>query len=327
MNKSMRFLLVLILAIIGQVSTWGASSPTSVGNYINLKDGTYSGPTLYDKADSEGGYKVGNIRNGYWCSYDINVTEQAYYSLCMAIHYNSGGVMNVTITDATTGAEEVNQDITITKDLAKDYGNEVAMPISYPLSKGVKTMKLSFTPVGKYLMDFENLRVTKRADYDPNATITLTSAKVDGLSLPAEALQALKDNKGSYTLSGNTYTKVPELIVWMSDNTQANVTSAIEGTSVIYTIKALNYEAHLTVEGLNIYTPGEKDKTVQLKYTTEGAEGKGNWSNGLYSLLSSSLDGWDNSSFRLNDTKYTLQIPSNSFNGGYISGFASISLR
>ena len=42
MNKSMRFLLVLILAIIGQVSTWGASSPTDVGNYINLKDVTYT---------------------------------------------------------------------------------------------------------------------------------------------------------------------------------------------------------------------------------------------------------------------------------------------
>lgn len=42
MNKSMRFLLVLILAIIGQVSTWGASSPTDVGSYINLKDGTYN---------------------------------------------------------------------------------------------------------------------------------------------------------------------------------------------------------------------------------------------------------------------------------------------
>lgn len=311
MNKSMRFLLVLILAIIGQVSTWGASSPTSVGNYINLKDGTYSGPTLYDKADSEGGYKVGNIRNGYWCSYDINVTEQAYYSLCMAIHYNSGGVMNVTITDAKTGAEEVNQNITVTKDMAKGYGKEVAMPISNPLNKGVKTMKLSFTTTGKYFMDFENLRVTKRADYDPNATITLTSAKVDGLSLPAEALQELKDNKGSYTLSGNTYTKVPELIAWMSDNTQANVTSAIDGTSVIYTIKALNYESTLTVEGLSIYTPGENDKTVQLKYTTEGAYGKGNWSNGLYSLLSSDLDGWNNSSFKLNDTKNTIQIPSN----------------
>ena len=312
MNKSMRFLLVLILAIIGQVSTWGASSPTDVGNYINLKDGTYSGDKmLMSKADSEGGYKVGYIVNGSWCSYDINVTEQAYYNLCMAMSFSSGGVMNVTITDAKTGAEEVNQNITVTKDMAKGYGKEVAMPISNPLSKGVKTMKLSFTPTGKYFMDFENLRVTKRADYDPNATITLTSAKVDGLSLPAEALQELKDNKGSYTLSGNTYTKVPELIAWMSDNTQANVTSAIEGTSVIYTIKALNYESHLTVEGLNIYTPGKKDKTVQLKYTDEGADKKGNWSNGLYSLLSSDLDGWNNSSFKLNDTKNTIQIPSN----------------
>lgn len=45
MNKSMRFLLVLILAIIGQVSMWGANSstPTDVGNYINLNNGTYSG--------------------------------------------------------------------------------------------------------------------------------------------------------------------------------------------------------------------------------------------------------------------------------------------
>lgn len=316
MNKSMRFLLVLILAIIGQVSMWGANSstPTDVGNYINLKDGSYSNNKRMPmtKADSKGGYKVGYINNGSWCSYDINVTEQAYYSLCMAMSYNKGGVMNVTITDTKTGAEEVNQNITITKDLAQGYGKEVAMPISYPLSKGVKTMKLSFTASGKdYVMDFENLRVTKRADYTPDATTTLISAKVDGISLPAEALQALKDNKGSYTLTGNTYTQVPELIAWMSDNTQANVTSAIEGTSVIYTIKALNYEANLTVEGLNIYTPGEKDKTVQLKYTKEGADGKGNWSNGLYSLLSSSLDGWNNSSFKLNDTKYTLQIPSN----------------
>ena len=212
MNKSMRFLLVLILAIIGQVNMWGANSstPTDVGNYINLKDGSYSGAKPIANATSKGGYKVGYIKNGCWCSYDINVTEQAYYSLCMAIHYNSGGVMNVTITDATTGAEEVKQNITITKDLAKDYGNEVAMAISYPLSKGVKTMKLSFTTSSKgYVMDFENLRVIKRADYTPDATTTLISAKVDGISLPAEALQALKDNKGTYTLTGNTYTQVP----------------------------------------------------------------------------------------------------------------------
>ena len=314
MNKSMRFLLVLILAIIGQVNMWGANSstPTDVGNYINLNNGTYSGKKMpIAKATSEGGYKVGYITNSSWCSYDINVTEQAYYNLCMAMSYNKGGVMNVTITDTKTGAEEVNQNITITQDLAQGYGKEVAMPISYPLSKGVKTMKLSFTTSGDYVMDFENLRVCKRADYTPDATTTLISAKVDGHSLPAEALQALKDNKGSYTLTGNTYTQVPELVAWMSDNTQANVTSAIEGTSVIYTIKALNYEANLTVEGLNIYTPGEKDKTVQLKYTKEGTDGKGNWSNGLYSLLSSSLDGWNNSSFKLNDTEYTLQIPSN----------------
>lgn len=50
MNRSMRFLLVLILTIIGQVNMWGASSPTDVGNYINLKDGTYGGNGNGDKA-------------------------------------------------------------------------------------------------------------------------------------------------------------------------------------------------------------------------------------------------------------------------------------
>lgn len=66
MNKSMRFLLVLILAIIGQVNMWGANSstPTDVGNYINLKDGTYSGDAkTIAEPTSEGGYKVGYIKN------------------------------------------------------------------------------------------------------------------------------------------------------------------------------------------------------------------------------------------------------------------------
>ena len=68
MNKSMRFLLVLILAIIGQVNMWGANSstPTDVGNYINLKDGSYSGAKPIANATSKGGYKVGYIKNGCW---------------------------------------------------------------------------------------------------------------------------------------------------------------------------------------------------------------------------------------------------------------------
>lgn len=296
---------------LGNIAIHGATQYTQEpGQYIDLGQGTYNRARAMDKSDAEGGKKVGYIDNGASCSYNFYMTEQAYYNLCMAMHYNGGGTMNVKITDIATGAEEANQDITITSDLAKDYGNEVPMAITNPLSKGLKNMTLTFTSSG-YVIDFENLRLTKRADYTPDATLTLRSASLDGANLPAEALAALKEDKGAYTLKGNTYTAIPTLTAWMSDNAQANVTVRQDGTNAIYTLKATNYEATLTVEGVHIYKAGDKDKTVQLKYTSDGKQGEGNWSNGLYSLLSSKIDGWNNSSFKFNATEYTVKMPSN----------------
>lgn len=296
---------------LGNIAIHGATQYTQEpGQYIDLGQGTYNRARAMDKSDAEGGKKVGYIDNGASCSYNFYMTEQAYYNLCMAMHYNGGGTMNVKITDIATGAEEANQDIVITSDLAKDYGNEVPMAITNPLSKGLKNMTLTFTSSG-YVIDFENLRLTKRADYTPDATLTLRSASLDGANLPAEALAALKEDKGAYTLKGNTYTAIPTLTAWMSDNAQANVTVRQDGTNAIYTLKATNYEATLTVEGVHIYKAGDKDKTVQLKYTSDGKQGEGNWSNGLYSLLSSKIDGWNNSSFKFNATEYTVKMPSN----------------
>lgn len=296
---------------LGNIAIHGSTQYTQEpDHYIDLSQGTYNRARAIDKADAEGGKKVGYIDNGASCSYNFYMTEQAYYNLCMAMHYNSGGTMNVKITDATTGAEEVNQDITITQDLAKDYGNEVPMAITAPLSKGLKNMTLTFTSTG-YVIDFENLRLTKRADYTPDATLTLKSASLDGVNLPDEALAALKEDKGSYTLTGNTYTATPVLTAWMSDNAQASVTTRLDGTNAVYTLKANNYEATLTVEGVHIYQASTNDKTIQLKYTSDGKQGEGNWSNGLYSLLSSKLDGWNNSSFKFNATEYTVKVPSN----------------
>lgn len=296
---------------LGNIAIHGATQYTQEpGQYIDLGQGTYNRARAMDKSDAEGGKKVGYIDNGASCSYNFYMAEQAYYNLCMAMHYNGGGTMNVKITDIATGAEEANQDIVITSDLAKDYGNEVPMAITNPLSKGLKNMTLTFTSTG-YVIDFENLRLTKRSDYTPDATLTLKSASLDGANLPAEALAALKEDKGAYTLKGNTYTAIPTLTAWMSDNAQAQVSVRQDGTNAIYTLKATNYEATLTVEGVHIYKAGDKDKTVQLKYTSDGKQGEGNWSNGLYSLLSSKIDGWNNSSFKFNATEYTVKMPSN----------------
>ena len=98
----------------------------------------------------------------------------------------------------------------------------------------------------------------------------------------------------------------------MSNLAGATVTSSeVQDGKVVFTIKSTYYQSTLTVEGLHIYAAQPNDQTVQLKYTSEGKSGDGNWSNGLYSLLSASLDGWNNSSFKLNSTDYTLQVPSN----------------
>ena len=296
---------------LGNIAIHGATQyAQEPDQYIDLGQGTYNTARPMDKADAQGGKKVGYISNGASCSYNFYMTEQAYYNLCMAMSYNKGGTMNVKITDAATGNEEVNQDINITQDLAKGYGNEVPMAITNPLSKGLKNMTLTFTSEG-FVMDFENLRLTKRSDYTSDTDITLKSASLDGVNLPDEAIAALKDDKGTYTLTGNTYTTIPTLAASMSDNAQANVTVRQDGTNAIYTIEATNYEATLTVEGVHIYKAGDQDKTVQLKYTNDGKQGAGNWSNGLYSLISSSLDGWDNKSFKFNATEYTVKMPSN----------------
>lgn len=73
----------------------------------------------------------------------------------------------------------------------------------------------------------------------------------------------------------------------------------------------------------------DKDEIVELKYTGDGKEGDGNWSNGLYTLETAALDGWNNSSFKFNATENTWKIPSDvvvkqvifkDFNANYNSG-------
>ena len=154
-------------------------------NYVPLNNGRYPGngyPRAISNSGSEGGYKVGFIGTSGSCSYDFYATEGGRYNLCMAMKRDKGGTMNVKITDQETGEIEVNQDIEITEDLAKGYGNEVAMLLENKLTKGAKTLRLSFTAPSNYLMDFENLRLTK-ADY----TLNVSEAKAATLVLPFAA--------------------------------------------------------------------------------------------------------------------------------------------
>lgn len=278
--------------------------PSAEGNYINLNAGTHSVARYEVKNDN-----IGNIKNGAYSIYTVWNTSDVYAAMKMDITYfKNVGQVKLTVTDVLTGAQEAQQTFDIT---AKENGKTFS--ISEPLTKGLKKIRMDYvTESTGYIMNYKNLQFVKLSDYSPSAELTLKSLTVEGFDLPAEGLAALKENGGSYTLTGNVYTSVPQVEATMSNLAGATVTASdVKDGKVVYTIKATNYQSSLTVEGLHIYSSQGNDKTVQLKYTDEGKSGNGNWSNGLYSLLSTKLDGWNNSSFKLNATEYTLEIPSN----------------
>lgn len=289
----------------GDLAIYAASQYDQIPseNNITLTAGTHSGAKYESGNDN-----IGYIKNGTSSVYTIYNTEDAYMNMKMDIigFYNAGQV-TLTVTDAFSGNKEAEQTFDVTAG-----GNGTVFSVNEPLLKGLKTVRLDYisTSTG-FIMNYSHLQFNKRADYVPSAVLTLKNISVDGMSLSDEAVEALKNNGGSYTLTGNIYTSVPVVAATMSNLGGATVTPAVDGNKVVYTLTATNYEATLTVEGLHTYAKAAGENTVDLKYTSEGKSGAGNWSNGLYSLLSSSLDGWNNSSFKLNSTEYTLTMPSN----------------
>ena len=290
------------LALYG--STQYDNIPNGVGDYINLNAGTHSGARYETNNDN-----IGNIKNGTYSIYNVWNTADIYAATKMDVigSYNAGQV-KVTVTDVISGAKETQQTFDVT---ATEKGKTISF--SDPIMKGPKQIRMDYiSSSGGYIMNYKKLQFVKVSDYSASADLTLKTLSVDGMDIPEEGITALKENGGTYTLAGNVYTAVPTVEATMSNLAGATVTpSEVNDGKVVYTITATNYQSTLTVEGLHIYTPQPNDQTVQLKYTNEGKSGEGNWSNGLYSLLSTSLDGWNNSSFKLNTTDYTLKVPSN----------------
>lgn len=202
-------------------------------NYIPLDKGSYSNKYCpeYNK-DFENAYNIGYLSNGAWNQFNFFATAEGRYNLCMRMKYSSGGTMNVSICDAITGTVEVNQDIEVTEELAKGkgiqddkYGTEVPMLLNAPLTKGPKTLKLSFTTSGSWFMNYIDLRLTK-ADYD----LTVGDAKYATLVLPFDC--ELPTGVKAYTLTGvdeANYVNCKEVTGTLAKNTPVLV-SAEKGT-------------------------------------------------------------------------------------------------
>lgn len=272
-------------------------------NNVTLKNGTHTGARYESDKDD-----IGSIKNGSSSVYTIYNTQDAYVDMKMDVMYfKNAGQVRVTVSDALTARTETTQTFDITAN-----GKGLVFSLTDPLLKGLKTIRMDYiTSSSGYIMNYKNLQFNKRADYVPSSTLTARDVTIDGMEVPAELLEAIKENGSNYTLQGNIYTVVPTVSVTMSDMSQATVTSSVGTNSVTYTIRATGYEATLIVEGLHLYAKADGENVVDLKYTGEGKYGTGSWTNGLYTLTGAGLDGWNNSSFKLNASEYTLKVPSN----------------
>lgn len=272
-------------------------------NNVTLKNGTHTGARYESQNDN-----IGNIKNGRSSVYTIYNTQDAYVDMKMDVtDFKNAGQVRVTVSDALTARTETTQTFDITAN-----GDGLVFSLTDPLLKGLKTIRMDYiTSSSGYIMNYKNLQFNKRADYVPSSTLTARDVTIDGMEVPTELLEAIKENGSNYTLQGNIYTVVPTVSVTMSDMSQATVTSSVGTNSVTYTIRATGYEATLIVEGLHLYAKADGENVVDLKYTGEGKYGTGSWTNGLYTLTGAGLDGWNNSSFKLNASEYTLKVPSN----------------
>lgn len=268
---------------------------------IDLTKGTHTGCQI------EAAGNVGYVANGASAVYNLYCTEDAFFNMVADIPWHSSaGQIKVTIYDA---ADPATPEVQETFDGPSGTGNDKTFEIASPVKKGFKSVHLDFIlESGSYLFNYINLRFTKRADYDPLAVLAISSVTIDGEAVSSALLSAIKDNGGSYTLSGNIYTAVPVVRATFNSGASATVASVTDGNTVTYTLSnGEDFSATLVIEGVHLYTATGEEEAVSIK-NNEGERADGVWTNGVYSLATNSLDGY-NQYFKMNGNTYTLSVP------------------
>lgn len=212
--------------------------------------------------------------------------KTAYATVAVTAKDDNGN--NVAVTDNGNGTYTID-----TPDLNK--GVDVTMAITPNTAEGAVASKDAYT--------FRIFRI---------GTIEIKEIKVDGEVIDVNETI----NKAPYTAEfmTNIYTTMPVVSAKLIDGTVITASAPeVSGSNATYTFDcAMDKETRtfkLTVGGIHIYNKGEKDETVQIKYIGSLNNGSGVWTDGLYTLTTSGLDGWDNSSFKLNGSDYVWSIP------------------
>lgn len=142
--------------------------------------------------------------------------------------------------------------------------------------------------------------------------MSLTAVTVNGIA--ADVLTDI--NAAPYTATyGGCLTSVPVIKVTQVDGAEATVgTPTVSGTTYTYPIHAaisgtdIARDYSLVLDNVHIYAATGDEASVNIK-NNEGTRENGIWTNGIYTLTTSSLDGY-NEFFKMNGNDYTITLPS-----------------
>ena len=142
--------------------------------------------------------------------------------------------------------------------------------------------------------------------------ISLTSVTVDGVAV--DVLTDINTGDGYTATVTNCYTSVPTVAAVQVDEANATVDApSISGSTYTYTIHgsmaggSITRDYTLILNNVHVYAPTGDEGAVNIK-NNEGECADGVWTNGIYTLSTTSLDGY-NQYFKMNGDNYTLSLP------------------
>ncbi len=213
------------------------------------------------------------------------------------------GVSAISATLTVTAKNAAGEDVAVTDNGDGTY----SMPTPEPGTTSVVTVKVAAE--GDAAVDQEEWTFALFRIGD----ISIKSIAIDGMDVAVP--EEINTDPFTATISGRTATVMPEVVATLIDGSTVKGTGVLDGTTATYTLAAAVGEDTrtftLVVEGVHIYEKVAADKSVELKYTNAGKI-ENNWTNGTYTLETTSLDGWDfNGGFKWNAAVNTWRVPEN----------------
>jgi hypothetical protein len=280
----------------------GAGSNVNGDNQFDLDDvwlrGAFDASLARITDITIDGQTVTATDNGYECRLPKTYTEKTT-------------TFRVTCENATLGVyaeEETSEDeVEVTDNGDGTYTLET------PRANNATNITLTVNAIGDAVVVKKNcmLRLFHAGE------LQLRSLFVDGVPVDAAVRNAINTGDAyTATLSGNTYTTMPVVTAVANDGTEPEVTATLQDATAIYSIKGADRTFTLHVEGVYLYIAGDNDEEYRITYSADGKaayepqdQWTDGWTDGLYTLRTTNLDGWGGQQFKFNAADNLLEVP------------------